>query len=278
MPPQAEEPATRPHQGDMEDHTPLLSQDAEHSMEERPKRRKPGIVYLSSIPPNMNVAKMREYFSKFGALDRMFLQAMDKDSSKGSKVKKFKKNLHFTEGWLEFKSKRKAKQVHMYLNNQAVGGKRKNPQYDTLWNIKYLPRYKTVPLFRFKWAYLKQRLEYEREVMRQRMGAEISQVTKETDHFLKLSDISNKKKKRKSKEMSGKEGEGVKEGAKGEDRDKVFIFKQKDTEEEKLSKKEERNRKNELFKKRIVEKKKKKQKRKSERPEDILESVFVGAS
>lgn len=62
----------------MEDEIPLLSQNGDQSMEKRPKRRKPGIVYLSSIPPNMNVAKIREYFSRFGALDRVFLQAMDK--------------------------------------------------------------------------------------------------------------------------------------------------------------------------------------------------------
>lgn len=62
----------------MEDQIALLSQNGEHSMEKKPKRRKPGIVYLSSIPPNMNVAKIREYFSRFGALDRVYLQAAEK--------------------------------------------------------------------------------------------------------------------------------------------------------------------------------------------------------
>ncbi|XP_050689957.1 uncharacterized protein LOC126982157 [Eriocheir sinensis] len=252
----------------MEDEVPLVSHNGEHSLERKIKRRKPGIVYLSSIPPNMNVAKIREYFNRFGALDRVFLQAADKDdsNSKGPKGKKFKKNLHFTEGWLEFKSKRKAKQVHLYLNSQPVGGKKKNRYYDMLWNIKYLPR--------FKWAYLKQRLEYEREVMKQRMGAEISQVRKETDHFIKLAEVSKKKKRKEKKNMEGE----TTEVAKTEDKDNVFIFKQRETEEEKLSKKEERKRKNELFKKRIAEKKKKKQKRKVDKPEDFLGSVFVGAA
>ena len=62
----------------MEDTTPLLSHTDELGMEKKPRRRKPGIVYLSSIPPNMNVAKIREYFNRFGALDRVFLQAVDK--------------------------------------------------------------------------------------------------------------------------------------------------------------------------------------------------------
>ncbi|XP_045125529.1 activator of basal transcription 1-like [Portunus trituberculatus] len=253
----------------MEDAAPLLSENGGEDEERRPKRRKPGIVYLSSIPPNMNVAKIRQYFTNFGELDRVFLQAVDKDDkNKGSsKGKKFKKSLHFTEGWVEFKSKRKAKQVHVCLNNQPVGGKKKNnPYYDMLWNIKYLPR--------FKWAYLKQRLEYEREMTRQRMGAEISQVRKETDHFLKLSEISKKKKKRKEAAKEGKEEVASADNA--ESKDKVFVFKQKDTEEEKLSKKEERKRKNEMFRKRIADKKKKKQKKKVEKPVDFLGSVFVG--
>ncbi|XP_063851142.1 activator of basal transcription 1-like [Scylla paramamosain] len=256
----------------MGDAAPLLSENGGEGEERRPKRRKPGIVYLSSIPPNMNVAKIRQYFSAYGELGRVFLQAVEKDDkSKGGKGKKFKKSLHFTEGWLEFKSKRKAKQVHVCLNNQPVGGKRKNHFYDMLWNIKYLPR--------FKWAYLKQRLEYEREMTRQRMGAEISQVRKETDHFLKLSEISKKKKKRKNQETGkeGKEGE-VSDATKTENKDNLFVFKQKETEEEKLSKKEERKRKNELFKKRIAQKKKKKQKKKTDKPEDFLGSVFVGAT
>lgn len=248
---------------------PLLSENDVEGEERKPKRRKPGIVYLSSIPPNMNVSQIRQYFSNYGALDRVFLQAVDKDDkNKGSKGKKFKKTLHFTEGWLEFKSKRKAKQVHLYLNNQPVGGKKKNPYYDMLWNIKYLPR--------FKWAYLKQRLEYEREMTRQRMGVEISQVRKETDHFIKLTEISKKKKKRKEQGAGNEEKEGKEDldAAK----DKPFVFKQKETEEEKLSKKEERKRKNEMFKQRIAEKKKRKQKKKPEKPDDFLGSVFVGAT
>ena len=61
----------------MEDAAPLLSENGLEE-EKRPKRRKPGIVYLSTIPPNMNVAKIRQYFSSFGTLDRVFLQAVDK--------------------------------------------------------------------------------------------------------------------------------------------------------------------------------------------------------
>jgi ESF2/ABP1 family protein len=42
----------------------------------------------------------------------------------------------FSEGWVEFKSKKHAKLVAEKLNRQLVGGKRKNPWYEEMWNIK----------------------------------------------------------------------------------------------------------------------------------------------
>ncbi|XP_063605645.1 activator of basal transcription 1-like [Penaeus indicus] len=250
------------------------------------KRRKPGIIYLSIIPPNMNVADVRDYFSNFGEVDRMFLQAGNEEKKKTEKWKK-KKRQRYTEGWIEFKSKRKAKAVQELLNNQPVRGKRRNPYYDMLWNIKYLPR--------FKWAYLKQRLEYEREVHRQRMAAEISQVRRETDHFIKASEI-NKKQKKKDKAMNknGKSEESSKtESADDKNEDKEensikknkkadklgFIFKQKLTEDEILSKKETRKMKDEYFKNKIKAKKlnrEEKRKKKDLEDKDLLGSIFVG--
>jgi hypothetical protein len=46
------------------------------------KRRKCGIVYISTLPPHMNVTKIREIFSLYGDIGRVFLQPADtgKDS------------------------------------------------------------------------------------------------------------------------------------------------------------------------------------------------------
>lgn len=38
------------------------------------KTRKRGIIFLSTIPPYMNVAKIREIFSEFGDVGRIYLQ------------------------------------------------------------------------------------------------------------------------------------------------------------------------------------------------------------
>lgn len=38
------------------------------------KKRKRGIIYLSKIPKYMNIAKIRELFSEYGKIGRIYLQ------------------------------------------------------------------------------------------------------------------------------------------------------------------------------------------------------------
>ncbi|XP_076058118.1 uncharacterized protein LOC143035230 [Oratosquilla oratoria] len=243
--------------------------------EEKPgKRRKPGIIYLSSIPINMNVSKIREYFSKYGEIDRVFLQPSKKNKEAGKKSKRPR----FTEGWIEFKNKRRAKDVHLYLNNEHVGGKKTSKQYDVLWNIKYLPR--------FKWAYLSQRLEYEREVRRQRMNMGISQARKETDHYIYAAERSEKARKLKRKLESETQIPSTSETKDNEQKDNAdntkekartpYVFKQKLTEEEVLQRKEAKRLKTEKFR-RIREMKKQKRREKKGKKDNNVDSDFLGS-
>merc|ERR1712001_799251 len=82
---------------------------------------------------------------------------------------------HFTEGWIEFLSKRTAKEVASNLNNTPVGGKKGAKSHDVLWNIKFYSR--------FKWTHLSERLAYEKAVHQQRLRTEISQAKREADFF-----------------------------------------------------------------------------------------------
>lgn len=41
---------------------------------DKKKTKKRGIIYLSTIPPYMNVTKVREIFSQFGEVGRIYLQ------------------------------------------------------------------------------------------------------------------------------------------------------------------------------------------------------------
>lgn len=53
---------------------------------------------------------------------------------------KKKRKKYFTEGWVEFESKKVAKFVAATLNNTQISARKKSRFYDVMWNIKYLPR------------------------------------------------------------------------------------------------------------------------------------------
>ncbi len=41
---------------------------------EAKKKKTPGVIYLSRIPTKMNVKLIRDYFSRFGTVDRIYLE------------------------------------------------------------------------------------------------------------------------------------------------------------------------------------------------------------
>lgn len=136
------------------------------------KKRKRGIIYLSSIPQYMNVTRIREVFLEYGAIGRVFLQLSDTIDQKTKRKKVAKK---FSEGWVEFEKKSVAKKVALHLNNKQVSTRKKSKHFDCIWNIKYLSG--------FKWVHLHERLAYEKAVRRQKLRAEITLAKKKTTYF-----------------------------------------------------------------------------------------------
>jgi len=177
------------------------------------KKKKPGVIYLSSVPDGMNVTQTTAFFSEFGRVGRVFLQPDKTDKQKG------KFNRVFSEGWVEFASKKVARMAAERLNCQPVGGKRKSKAHDQTWNIKYLPR--------FKWVHLSERLAYEAAVRQQRLRTEISQVKREAEHFKSSVESGKRKRSRGSKDSSAAAG-SVEEVAATVP--KPFVFQQKETE------------------------------------------------
>lgn len=157
--------------------TEIENNEAETSF--KAKKPKRGIIYLSSIPPYMNVSRIREYFTEFGTVGRIYLQLADfkiplkTDDKKPSKKRKFGKK--FTEGWVEFERKSVAKKVAQFLNNTQVNTKKSSKQYDHIWNIKYLSN--------FKWIHLHERLSYEKAARRQMIRSDIQTAKKKTSYL-----------------------------------------------------------------------------------------------
>ncbi|KAK5078883.1 RNA-binding ATPase activator esf2 [Lithohypha guttulata] len=103
----------------------------------RPKKeRTPGVVYLSSLPPYLKPSALRNLLGQrgFEPVTRLFLTP----SSKHKHNSKKNSRQLYSEGWIEFESKKTAKRCAEALNAQLVGGRKGGFYYDDLWNMKYL--------------------------------------------------------------------------------------------------------------------------------------------
>lgn len=106
------------------------------------------------------------------------------------KANKKKRNVNFTEGWVEFEKKKVAKWVAEHINTTSMSSKKGTKFYGMLWSFKYLPG--------FKWIHLSERLTYERAVQHQKLQIATSKARKEANFFqnnLDKSEFLKKKKK-----------------------------------------------------------------------------------
>ena len=97
---------------------------------------KRGIVYLSRIPPRMGPSKVKSLLSDFGPITRIYLVEEDKTLRKKRRKAGGSGFKRYTEGWVEFESKKIAKRVGETLNMTRVTCHKRSLHYDDLWNIK----------------------------------------------------------------------------------------------------------------------------------------------
>lgn len=127
--------------------------DDETSNKERPKKKvrklklaatqdfnttlsKRGILYLSRIPPRMGPSKVKSLLSDFGPISRIYLVEEDKVVRKKRRKAGGSGCKRYTEGWVEFESKKVAKRVGETLNMTRVTNHKRSLHYDDLWNVK----------------------------------------------------------------------------------------------------------------------------------------------
>jgi len=229
------------------------------SQQQKPKKIKkktmkevePGIIYLSRIPTLMSVKKLRQILETYGEIGRVFLQPDERAATKK------KKSRQFSEGWIEFMDKKVAKMVASTLNTTTIGGKRKNPWYEEIWNMKYLPK--------FKWGHLNERLAYERAVHQQRLRTEVAQAKRETNFYIQNME---KKKFIQRKEKKLKEEVETRE----------WNFVQKDTEDEVLARKRKRKGEEEGKAKRRKEQAPHTSQKKAGMNANFLQTLFSGGN
>lgn len=100
------------------------------------KEAVPGVIYLSSLPPYLKPSALRNLLEQrgFHPIKRLFLSPASKHKSTS---KKNSRQL-YTEGWIEFDSKKTARRCAETLNATTVGGRKGGWYHDDVWNMKYL--------------------------------------------------------------------------------------------------------------------------------------------
>jgi ESF2/ABP1 family protein len=141
--------------------------------EER-KKKTPGVIYLSSLPPYLRPSALRNLLSQrgFEPITRLFLTP----ASKAKSTSKKNSRQLYTEGWIEFASKKTARRCAEALNASPVGGKKGGFYHDDVWNMKYLKG--------MGWAELMSGVREERREEEGRRDEERRTIARETKGFL----------------------------------------------------------------------------------------------
>lgn len=174
---------------------------------------KPGVIYLSRIPPFMRPSTVRTLLSTHGPITRLFLTPEAPSTYLSRRKAGGNKKRSFIDGWLEFAKKRDAKACVDAINGRIVGGKKGGWYRDDVWNAKYLRG--------FGWGDLMAGVRAEEREREERIRVGVGREGRERAEFLRnlergrVEETRRVKRERKAeREGGGKEAEG-KEKEKG---------------------------------------------------------------
>lgn len=140
--------------------------------------KRSGVVYISRVPPFMKPQTLKHFLAPHApkGLGRIFLTPEDHAAHIRRVRNGGNKKKSFTDGWVEFVSKRDAKRAADLLNGNIIGGKKGNFYHDDLWSMKYLKG--------FKWNHLTEQIAHENAEREARMREEIRRTKQENKAFV----------------------------------------------------------------------------------------------
>ncbi|KAF0267639.1 Pre-rRNA-processing protein HuESF2 [Hanseniaspora uvarum DSM 2768] len=138
---------------------------------------KPGVVYISKLPPYMKPQKLRQVLQKFGEIDRIYMKKESEQNRKNRLKQGGNKKDKYEEGWVEFIRKSDAKLCCSTLNGNILGGKKNSFYYDDVMNMKYLSG--------FKWTDLTEQMAKESEQRQSKLELEINNANKLNELYIK---------------------------------------------------------------------------------------------
>lgn len=203
------------------------------------KAKKSGVVYISRVPPFMKPQTLKHFLEPHAphGLGRIFLTPEDHTQHTQRVKNGGNKKKSFTDGWVEFTSKKEAKLAAEQLNGNIIGGKKGGFYHDDLWNMKYLKG--------FKWEHLTEQINNENAERAARIREEVRRTRKENRQFVEDVErgkmLAGMERKEKEKlERGGGDG-GTDQGKeKGREKTKTMKFKQNKSVKEKESMKKKK--------------------------------------
>lgn len=171
------------------------------------KKHKPGIIYLSRIPPYLTPSHLRTLLAPYGELNRIFLTPEPDKHLALRRRNGGNKKRNFVDGWVEFIHKRDAKAAAELLNSQTIGGKKGGWYRDDIWSMRYLRG--------FKWDDLMEQRAAETKEREGRMRAEVAQVTRENKRFqqnVKHARMVEAMQEKRRRQLEAKSSAGIDEG------------------------------------------------------------------
>ncbi|PYH91456.1 hypothetical protein BO71DRAFT_385640 [Aspergillus ellipticus CBS 707.79] len=175
------------------------------ALKPKTKKNKTGVIYLSSLPPYLKPMSLKALIEKrsFTGIKRVFLSPTVRPTS--GPARRSNKRKTYSDGWVEFESKKMAKLCAETLNASIVGGPKGGWYHDDVWNMKYLRG--------FKWADLQETVARERNEREARQRMEDTKARKEDKVFLegyergKVIEGIQEKRRQKQAQKGGDEGE-----------------------------------------------------------------------
>ena len=190
------------------------------------KTSKPGVIYLSRIPPFMRPSTVRTHLSLHGSITKLFLTPEPPSHYLSRRRAGGNKKHSYIDGWVEFKRKKDAKVCVDAINGKIVGGKKGAWYRDDVWNAKYLRG--------FLWGDLMGSVQTEEREREERVRVGAGREGRERREFLKQLEQSKIEETRRSKrekregaggedmvDVEGNKGAKAKEGQKAGDRSGV---------------------------------------------------------
>lgn len=159
---------------------------------------KPGIVYLSRIPPFMRPPTLRRLLSRHGTILRIFLTPEPHSTYLTRRSMGGNKKRSFIDGWVEFSRRKDARVCAEAINAQTIGGR--GFYGDDLWNVRYLKG--------FAWEDLMAGVRREEREREERVRVGLGREGRERAEFLRGVERGKIEQRRREKSKTrGKSGE-----------------------------------------------------------------------